>query len=212
MVLCLLLQVDGQWAKWGAYGSCSRTCGGGVQLAKRECSSPVPENGGKYCQGLRVKYRSCNLEPCQYPGKQDGFSLDLLYKDICFISSDKDKDKLIFICGNVTLNALVKCTNVVFHLAGKSFREEQCESFNNFSLNANRLGPSVMWVPKYSGVSPKDRCKLICRASGTGYFYVLAPKVFTVLSLHILSIKKYTTSSRKRANDSYGISRPDMDV
>ncbi|XP_017345690.2 A disintegrin and metalloproteinase with thrombospondin motifs 15 [Ictalurus punctatus] len=119
--------VDGQWAKWGAYGSCSRTCGGGVQLAKRECSSPVPENGGKYCQGLRVKYRSCNLEPCKY--------------------------------------------------SGKSFREEQCESFNNFSLNTNRLRPSVMWVPKYSGVSPKDRCKLICRASGTGYFYVLAPKV-----------------------------------
>ncbi|MCJ8739937.1 hypothetical protein PDJAM_G00053020 [Pangasius djambal] len=119
--------VDGQWAKWGAYGSCSRTCGGGVQLAKRECSSPVPENGGKYCQGLRVKYRSCNLEPCKY--------------------------------------------------SGKSFREEQCESFNNFSLNTNRLGPSVTWVPKYSGVSPKDRCKLICRASGTGYFYVLAPKV-----------------------------------
>ncbi|KAM9469653.1 A disintegrin and metalloproteinase with thrombospondin motifs 15 [Clarias gariepinus] len=120
-------RVDGQWAKWGAYGACSRTCGGGVQLAKRECSSPVPENGGKYCQGLRVKYRSCNLEPCKY--------------------------------------------------SGKSFREEQCESFNNFSLNTTRLGPSVMWVPKYSGVSIKDRCKLICRASGTGYFYVLAAKV-----------------------------------
>ncbi|KAI5098766.1 A disintegrin and metalloproteinase with thrombospondin motifs 15-like [Silurus meridionalis] len=119
--------LDGQWSKWGSYGSCSRTCGGGVQLARRECSSPVPENGGKYCQGLRVKYRSCHLEPCKY--------------------------------------------------LGKSFREEQCESFNNFTLNTNRLGPSVMWVPKYSGVSPKDRCKLICRASGTGYFYVLAPKV-----------------------------------
>ncbi|TSQ46621.1 A disintegrin and metalloproteinase with thrombospondin motifs 15 [Bagarius yarrelli] len=119
--------VDGQWATWGAYGSCSRSCGGGVQLAKRECSSPAPENGGKYCQGLRVKYRSCNLEPCK-------------------------------------------------HL-GKSFREEQCESYNNFSLNTSRLGSSVKWVPKYSGISSKDRCKLICRASGTGYFYVLANKV-----------------------------------
>lgn len=181
--------MDGQWAKWGAYGSCSRTCGGGVQLAKRECRSPVPENGGKYCQGLRIKYRSCSLEPCKYSGKHNGFSLELIHMDICFISSDMHKDacKFIFLCGSVTLNVFIKCTGVVLHLAGKSFREEQCESFNNFSLNTNRLGSSVMWVPKYSGVSPKDRCKLICRASGTGYFYVLAPKVWTSLSLHALS-------------------------
>ncbi|MBN3302554.1 ATS15 metalloproteinase, partial [Amia calva] len=115
-------KVDGRWGKWGVFGSCSRTCGGGVQLAKRECNNPVPANGGKYCQGLRVKYRSCNLESCPDT-------------------------------------------------------EEQCEAFNGFSLNTNRLTPSVVWVPKYSGVSPKDKCKLICRANGTGYFYVLAPKV-----------------------------------
>ncbi|XP_076867969.1 A disintegrin and metalloproteinase with thrombospondin motifs 15a [Brachyhypopomus gauderio] len=120
-------KVDGKWGRWGAFGPCSRTCGGGVQLSKRECINPVPENGGKYCQGVRVKYRSCNLNPCPD--------------------------------------------------TGKSYREEQCESFNGFSLNTNRLAPSVVWVPKYSGVSPKDKCKLICRANGTGYFYVLAPKV-----------------------------------
>lgn len=45
------------------------------------------------------------------------------------------------------------------------------------NLNTNRLGSSVVWVPKYSGISLKDQCKLICRANGTGYFYVLAPKV-----------------------------------
>uniref|UniRef100_A0A667Y8K1 ADAM metallopeptidase with thrombospondin type 1 motif, 15b n=1 Tax=Myripristis murdjan TaxID=586833 RepID=A0A667Y8K1_9TELE len=119
--------VDGRWGKWGAFGDCSRTCGGGVQLAKRECDNPVPENGGKYCYGLRIKYRSCNLNPCPE--------------------------------------------------TGKSFREEQCEAFNGFNLNTNRLSSSVVWVPKYSGISPKDKCKLICRANGTGYFYVLAPKV-----------------------------------
>lgn len=176
---CFLSQVDGEWAKWGAYGCCSRTCGGGVQLAKRECNNPVPKNGGKYCQGLRVKYRSCNLEPCKNSGKQNRFSLELLHKGVCFISPDMHKGtcKFIFLCGNVTRDVFIKCNDVVLHLAGKSFREEQCESFNNFSLNTSRLGPSVMWVPKYSGVSPEDRCKLICRASGTGYFYVLAPKV-----------------------------------
>lgn len=121
------IKVDGQWGKWGPFGDCSRTCGGGVQLAKRECNNPVPENGGKYCYGLRIKYHSCNLSPCPD--------------------------------------------------SGKSYREEQCEAFNGLNLNTNRLGSSVVWVPKYSGISPKDKCKLICRANGTGYFYVLAPKV-----------------------------------
>ncbi|KAG7278422.1 hypothetical protein CRUP_026973 [Coryphaenoides rupestris] len=59
---------------------------------------------------------------------------------------------------------------------GKGYREEQCEAFNGFSLNTNRLSSFVVWVPKFSGISPKDKCKLICRANGTGYFYMLAPK------------------------------------
>lgn len=69
------LQVDGGWAKWAPYGQCSRTCGGGVQLAKRECTDPVPANGGSYCEGIRVKYRSCNLDPCSAAGKGPELSL-----------------------------------------------------------------------------------------------------------------------------------------
>uniref|UniRef100_A0A452HEC0 Peptidase M12B domain-containing protein n=1 Tax=Gopherus agassizii TaxID=38772 RepID=A0A452HEC0_9SAUR len=122
-------RVDGSWGKWTSYGQCSRTCGGGVQLAKRECNSPTPANGGKYCEGVRVKYRSCNLDLCSESG------------------------------------------------LGKSFREEQCEAFNGYNHSTNRLTATVSWVPKYAGVSPRDKCKLICRANGTGYFYVLAPKV-----------------------------------
>lgn len=63
-----LSQVDGQWGKWGVFGDCSRSCGGGVQLARRECNNPVPKNDGKYCYGLRMKYRSCNLSPCPEKG------------------------------------------------------------------------------------------------------------------------------------------------
>ncbi|XP_061660089.1 A disintegrin and metalloproteinase with thrombospondin motifs 15-like [Syngnathoides biaculeatus] len=119
-------KVDGRWGKWGSFGLCSRTCGGGVQLAKRECNNPVPSNGGKYCQGVRVKYRSCSLNHCPD--------------------------------------------------TGKTYRDEQCESSGR-SFSSNHIAPSVVWVPKYSGVSVEDRCKLICRANGTGYFYVMAPKV-----------------------------------
>ncbi|KAG8434717.1 hypothetical protein GDO86_012896 [Hymenochirus boettgeri] len=120
-------KVDGAWGKWSRYGECSRTCGGGVQLARRECNSPGPSNGGSFCEGLRVKYKSCSLNPCPD--------------------------------------------------TGKSFREEQCEAFNGFNQSTNQVTRTVGWVPKYSGVSQRDKCKLICRASGTGYFYVLSPKV-----------------------------------
>lgn len=120
------VKVDGRWGKWGLFGSCSRTCGGGAQLSKRECNNPVPSNGGKYCRGVRVRYRSCNFNRCPE--------------------------------------------------TGKSFREEQCE-ISGQGFNSNHITHPVVWVPKYSGVSTDDRCKLICRANGTGYFYVLSPKV-----------------------------------
>ncbi|MED6270766.1 A disintegrin and metalloproteinase with thrombospondin motifs 15, partial [Characodon lateralis] len=119
------VKLDGRWGKWGPFGSCSRTCGGGVQLSKRECNNPAPSNGGKYCQGVRVKYRSCNLNCCPE--------------------------------------------------TDKTYREEQCETSGR-TFSSTRVAHSVVWVPKYSGVSAKDRCKLICRANGTGYFYVLSTK------------------------------------
>ncbi|MBZ3871099.1 A disintegrin and metalloproteinase with thrombospondin motifs 1 [Sciurus carolinensis] len=119
--------VHGSWGPWGSWGDCSRTCGGGVQYTIRECDNPVPKNGGKYCEGKRVRYRSCNVEDCP------------------------DNN-------------------------GKTFREEQCEAHNEFS-KAFGSGPVVEWTPKYAGVSPKDRCKLICQAKGIGYFFVLQPKV-----------------------------------
>lgn len=64
-------------------------------------------------------------------------------------------------------------------LPGKTFREEQCEAHNEFSKASFGSGPPVEWTPKYAGVSPKDRCKLICQAKGIGYFFVLQPKVVT---------------------------------
>lgn len=61
---------------------------------------------------------------------------------------------------------------------GLSFREEQCLAHNDMSAQVSLgSGEGVEWVPKYAGVSPKDRCKLVCRAKGTGYFFVLKPKV-----------------------------------
>uniref|UniRef100_A0A8C5BKQ3 ADAM metallopeptidase with thrombospondin type 1 motif 9 n=1 Tax=Gadus morhua TaxID=8049 RepID=A0A8C5BKQ3_GADMO len=119
--------VDGAWGVWSPFGTCSRTCGGGIKIAARECNRPVPRSGGQYCVGRRMKFRSCNSEPCS-------------------------KQK-------------------------KDFREEQCASFDGRHFNINGLPPNVRWVPKYSGILMKDRCKLFCRVSGSTAYYQLRDRV-----------------------------------
>ncbi|XP_068441497.1 A disintegrin and metalloproteinase with thrombospondin motifs 8-like [Clinocottus analis] len=122
-----LVAVDGGWSSWGPWQRCSRTCGGGVEFSYRECTDPVPLNGGRYCEGQRVQYQSCNTQPCD------------------------DND-------------------------GKSFREEQCEKYNSHSY-LDLSGNLKQWIPKYAGVSPRDRCKLFCRARGSSEFKVFESKV-----------------------------------
>lgn len=46
------------------FGECSRNCGGGVHSAVRNCDNPPPTNGGKYCVGQKIQYRSCNIQDC----------------------------------------------------------------------------------------------------------------------------------------------------
>ncbi|KAM7423138.1 hypothetical protein PAMA_010928 [Pampus argenteus] len=119
--------VEGAWGVWSPFGTCSRTCGGGIKIAVRECNRPVPRNGGMYCVGRRMKFRSCSSEPCS-------------------------KQK-------------------------KDFREEQCAAFDGRHFNINGLPPNVRWVPKYSGILMKDRCKLFCRVAGSTAYYQLRDRV-----------------------------------
>ncbi|XP_020008131.2 A disintegrin and metalloproteinase with thrombospondin motifs 8 [Castor canadensis] len=58
----------------------------------------------------------------------------------------------------------------------KSFREQQCEKYNAYNFT-DADGNLLQWVPKYAGVSPRDRCKLFCRARGRSEFKVFEAKV-----------------------------------
>uniref|UniRef100_A0A7N8Y7P8 ADAM metallopeptidase with thrombospondin type 1 motif 20 n=1 Tax=Mastacembelus armatus TaxID=205130 RepID=A0A7N8Y7P8_9TELE len=122
-----LQPVHGEWGPWGPYSVCSRSCGGGTRSTSRDCNQPEPRNGGRFCVGRRMKFRSCNTEPC--PRGQ------------------------------------------------KDFREEQCSQFDGKHFNINGLPPNVRWVPKYSGILLKDRCKLFCRVAGTMAYYQLKDRV-----------------------------------
>lgn len=75
---------------------------------------------------------------------------------------------------------LTMCRSLLF--VGKSFREQQCEKYNAYNYT-DMDGNLLQWVPKYAGVSPRDRCKLFCRARGRSEFKVFEAKVRTLLEL-----------------------------
>ncbi|XP_077194718.1 A disintegrin and metalloproteinase with thrombospondin motifs 20 isoform X4 [Paroedura picta] len=59
----------------------------------------------------------------------------------------------------------------------QDFREQQCSEFDGKHFNINGLTSAVRWLPKYSGISMKDLCKLFCRVSGTTSYYQLKDRV-----------------------------------
>ncbi|XP_072562614.1 A disintegrin and metalloproteinase with thrombospondin motifs 2-like isoform X2 [Paramormyrops kingsleyae] len=62
-----ILKQDGHWGAWSQFGSCSRSCGGGVQFRTRQCDNPAPTNGGRTCFGRNYELRLCSTEECGKP-------------------------------------------------------------------------------------------------------------------------------------------------
>lgn len=58
-----------------------------------------------------------------------------------------------------------------------AFREEQCAAYNHRPELARGLPAPRDWVPRYSGVAERDRCKLICQSQTLGYYHVLQQRV-----------------------------------
>ncbi|KAL9955598.1 hypothetical protein ACROYT_G036941 [Oculina patagonica] len=62
--------VDGGYSTWGAYGDCSKSCGGGEETRHRTCTNPPPAYGGKDCSelGESSSSRECNTQECPVDG------------------------------------------------------------------------------------------------------------------------------------------------
>lgn len=61
---CGLQPVDGAWSNWGAWSSCTVSCGGGDKRNTRQCNNPAPSNGGQQCSGDNKSTGTCNRTPC----------------------------------------------------------------------------------------------------------------------------------------------------
>jgi hypothetical protein len=72
--------VDGVWATWSNWTSCSSTCVGGRQYRNRTCSAP--SNGGLSCVGSPVEIDgACGNSTC---GMLMNFDSDLIIYHILF--------------------------------------------------------------------------------------------------------------------------------
>lgn len=75
------------YGSWGAWGSCSQTCGGGTQTRTRPCNF---SGGGTVtcsaCGGDCTQTQSCNLQACCTPGPAYVYTSSTSYTDACGVS------------------------------------------------------------------------------------------------------------------------------
>lgn len=60
--------VDGGFSDWTYWTQCSVSCGGGIRVRTRNCTSPAPLFGGKDCTELGPEQETLPCNPDRCPG------------------------------------------------------------------------------------------------------------------------------------------------
>ncbi|XP_067686009.1 sushi, von Willebrand factor type A, EGF and pentraxin domain-containing protein 1-like [Haliotis asinina] len=60
-MLCQENTIEQEWAEWGDWEECSKTCGAGFRVRRRFC---ISEDAGVLCEGKDTQSKVCQLEAC----------------------------------------------------------------------------------------------------------------------------------------------------
>ncbi|XP_060630493.2 hemicentin-1 isoform X1 [Anolis sagrei] len=60
--------VNGKWASWSSWSTCTMSCGAGTRQRTRDCSDPSPQYGGHKCEGNDMQVDFCNSDTCPTHG------------------------------------------------------------------------------------------------------------------------------------------------
>ncbi|XP_033761325.1 sushi, von Willebrand factor type A, EGF and pentraxin domain-containing protein 1-like [Pecten maximus] len=96
--LCEEAIVNGNWADWGDYGQCSKSCNGGNQTRIRTCTNPSPGPDGADCLGSGQDQISCNTDPCPACEPVGHLLLRSRYTKTDFCVSEGDYTRCVIIC------------------------------------------------------------------------------------------------------------------
>lgn len=116
-----------------------------------------PKNGGKYCVGRRMKFKSCNTEPCMKQ-KRD------FREEQCAHFDGK----------HFNINGLLPSVRWVPKYSGSKYTG--AGACGRQAGIRSRHGSHIA-SPSSSLVLMKDRCKLFCRVAGNTAYYQLRDRV-----------------------------------
>ncbi|XP_045169863.2 thrombospondin-1-like [Mercenaria mercenaria] len=132
-----LCPVHGGWSAWKAWGTCSVTCGIGIQRRQRTCTNPAPQRFGDHCFGLSLDDRLCMSIACSNGGWTAWRSWGS-----CSIT-----------CGGGFRSRSRTCTNPITSLSGKHCKGDTIQV--GACSNTVCKGPNVAFRSKDSRIPGK---------------------------------------------------------
>ena len=139
---------NGGWSVWSSWGSCSVSCGMGLQHRHRLCNNPIPAGEGKICPGDTGEVTLCNEGPCSDDDTRDGGWSEWVSWGDCSVT-----------CGTGIIHRQRTCDTPVPSGAGKT-----CTGNSN-EVDICLLNACLTPVATYDLWSDWGECSVTC---GTG--------------------------------------------